>query len=158
MEDLDATPADQWLCAIEENEALQNCLDTLSVDQRTSIKAAFFDGLTHSELALRVSVPLGTMKSWIRRGLPTLKGVLVADDPFIEDEAHIRAGEYALGVLEGDELSEANRAMLSNARICRGRRLVEQAIWRDSGNRARLRTVGFDLASDRSKARWCAGS
>ena len=76
VEDLDATPADQWLCAIEENEALQKCLDTLSVDQRTSIKAAFFDGLTHSELALRVRVPLGTMKSWIRRGLATLKGCL----------------------------------------------------------------------------------
>lgn len=39
----------------------------------------------------------------------------MVDDPFIDnDELHIRAGEYALGVLEGDELSEAKRAMLSN--------------------------------------------
>ena len=52
------------------------CVDEL--EQRTSaaIRSAFFDGLTYSELAQRSNVPLGTMKSWIRRGLMRLKACL----------------------------------------------------------------------------------
>jgi RNA polymerase sigma-70 factor (ECF subfamily) len=40
------------------------------------IRAAFLDGATYSQLADRESVPLGTMKSWIRRGLLRLRGCL----------------------------------------------------------------------------------
>ena len=40
------------------------------------IEAAFLDGATYSQLADREGVPLGTMKSWIRRGLQRLKGCL----------------------------------------------------------------------------------
>ena len=44
--------------------------------QRGYIKSAFMDGLTYAELALQNEVPLGTMKSWIRRGLLRLRGCL----------------------------------------------------------------------------------
>lgn len=71
-------PADDWLCAVEDSQALARCLEQLQADHRRSIKLAFFEGLTHSELAERVKVPLGTMKSWIRRGLAGLKGCLGA--------------------------------------------------------------------------------
>lgn len=55
---------------------LNGCLDELGDRQRTMIRAAFLDGSTYRELAEREAVPLGTMKSWIRRGLQQLKGCL----------------------------------------------------------------------------------
>ena len=68
--------ADDWLCAEEDSAALADCLDQLREDHRRTIKLAFFEGLSHSELAERINVPLGTLKSWIRRGLAGLKGCL----------------------------------------------------------------------------------
>ena len=73
----DETPnADTMLCDAQENERLQNCLEGLQDDHRKCIRLAFFRGFTHTELASRLDVPLGTMKSWIRRGLSSLKGCL----------------------------------------------------------------------------------
>ncbi len=43
---------------------------------RGAIRAAFLDGATYDELAQRMDVPLGTMKSWIRRSLQRLKSCL----------------------------------------------------------------------------------
>lgn len=60
----------------QEVERLTQCLDELEERQRTMIRAAFLDGATYPQLAERESVPLGTMKSWIRRGLMRLKGCL----------------------------------------------------------------------------------
>ena len=76
VEDDDIKPADEWLCDMEDNRALARCLEELQGDHRRSIKLAFFEGYSHSELAEKVNVPLGTMKSWIRRGLAGLKGCL----------------------------------------------------------------------------------
>lgn len=72
----DASLADEMLCDMEDAARVHDCLDTLQQDHRRSIRLAFFDGLSHSELAERIGVPLGTMKSWIRRGLASLKGCL----------------------------------------------------------------------------------
>ncbi len=55
---------------------LANCLDELDERARQMIRAAFLDGASYPELAERESVPLGTMKSWIRRGLQRLRGCL----------------------------------------------------------------------------------
>lgn len=65
--------------AIERGESharIHHCLDALEAGQRDAIRTAFFDGVTYSELADRAGVPLGTMKSWIRRGLARLKACL----------------------------------------------------------------------------------
>uniref|UniRef100_UPI00331B2A3E sigma factor-like helix-turn-helix DNA-binding protein n=4 Tax=Pseudomonadota TaxID=1224 RepID=UPI00331B2A3E len=43
---------------------------------RRAIRAAFFDGLTYSQLAEAMAVPLGTLKSWVRRGLIQLRECL----------------------------------------------------------------------------------
>ncbi|WP_235091109.1 sigma-70 family RNA polymerase sigma factor [Sphingomonas lutea] len=55
---------------------LTHCLDELEERPRAMIRSAFLDGATYPELAEREGVPLGTMKSWIRRGLQRLKGCL----------------------------------------------------------------------------------
>lgn len=56
--------------------AIQECLRRLSADQSQAIGLAFFHGLSHEELAARLQAPLGTVKSWVRRGLLQLKGCL----------------------------------------------------------------------------------
>ena len=60
----------------QESERLANCLGELDPNHAAIIRAAFVDGLTYAELAARDAVPLGTMKSWIRRGLLRLRGCL----------------------------------------------------------------------------------
>jgi RNA polymerase sigma-70 factor (ECF subfamily) len=60
----------------QERERLANCLDELDERHRAMIRAAFLDGASYPELAEQEQVPLGTMKSWIRRGLLRLRGCL----------------------------------------------------------------------------------
>ena len=60
----------------QENRRLYACLEELETRQQAAIRAAFIDGLTYEELADRSDVPLGTMKSWIRRGLAKLRTCL----------------------------------------------------------------------------------
>jgi RNA polymerase sigma-70 factor (ECF subfamily) len=60
----------------QQHERLANCLKELETRQSAAIRAAFLDGATYEELAQRMSVPLGTMKSWIRRGLLKLRTCL----------------------------------------------------------------------------------
>jgi RNA polymerase sigma factor (sigma-70 family) len=55
---------------------LADCLGELEEGPRTAIRSAFLDGVTYAELAQRQDVPVGTMKSWIRRGLQRLRGCL----------------------------------------------------------------------------------
>ncbi|MCW3604411.1 sigma factor-like helix-turn-helix DNA-binding protein, partial [Burkholderia cenocepacia] len=52
---------------------LERCLAQLDSQQGRAVREAFFSGATYSELAARLRVPLGTMKSWIRRSLMQLK-------------------------------------------------------------------------------------
>ena len=68
-----AQPADRALESSEANARLHDCLDTLAERERAALRGAFFDGNTYEELAARMSVPLGTMKSWIRRAMIKLK-------------------------------------------------------------------------------------
>jgi RNA polymerase sigma factor (sigma-70 family) len=59
-------------------ERLRHCLQRLEPAQRQAIALAFYDGLTHSELAVHMQEPLGTVKAWVRRGLERLKPCLQA--------------------------------------------------------------------------------
>lgn len=59
-----------------EQRRLQGCLEELSGEQRGAIRVAFFEGCTYEEIASRSDTPLGTVKSWIRRGLLKLKDCL----------------------------------------------------------------------------------
>lgn len=59
-----------------DGRALQRCLDALEPKQRDCIRLAYCDGFTHEELSRRLETPVGTVKSWIRRGLLRLKECL----------------------------------------------------------------------------------
>ena len=70
----DTSPcAETRLLSAEMSELLSKYLGTIDPRAREAIGAAFFHGLTYAELAARDGVPLGTMKSLIRRGLARLK-------------------------------------------------------------------------------------
>lgn len=60
----------------QDRHRLDACLDELEPSRRMLIRTAFFEGATYEELAERSSTPLGTIKSWIRRGLLKLKTCL----------------------------------------------------------------------------------
>ena len=77
----DAAPlADSLMIDAERSARVHTCLETLDPKQRENIREAFFGGKTYVELAETQGVPLGTMKSWIRRGLAKLKTCLEAGE------------------------------------------------------------------------------
>lgn len=57
----------------EDASRLRRCLEELEARARIAIRSAFFEGATYPQLAEREGVPLPTMKSWIRRGLMSLR-------------------------------------------------------------------------------------
>jgi RNA polymerase sigma factor (sigma-70 family) len=71
-----APSAFETLLAAQDAERLSLCLDDLEPRHAAAIRAAFMDGLTYEDLAQANGVPLGTMKSWIRRGLAKLRACL----------------------------------------------------------------------------------
>lgn len=74
----EAPLADAMLIDAENAAQIHTCLAALDDRTQTQIRSAFFDGFTYAELAERAEVPLGTMKSWIRRGLQKLRTCLEA--------------------------------------------------------------------------------
>ena len=72
--------ADDMMIDSERAARVHHCLDTLDDNARENIRAAFFDGRTYGDLAETSDVPLGTMKSWIRRGLIKLRTCLEAGE------------------------------------------------------------------------------
>ena len=75
VEDQGTSPA-QSVETSKDRARLEHCLERLEPKRRSLIHAAFFDGLTYEELAARVEAPLGSIKSWIRRGLLQLRECL----------------------------------------------------------------------------------
>ncbi len=56
--------------------ALHGCLGELPPDRRRLVALAFVEGLSHAEVAAKLDLPLGTVKSWIRRSLRSLRSCL----------------------------------------------------------------------------------
>jgi RNA polymerase sigma factor (sigma-70 family) len=52
---------------------LQDCLSHLDSPKRNSILCAYVDGCSHSEIALRLNAPLGSVKAWVKRGMAALR-------------------------------------------------------------------------------------
>ncbi|MDE2396541.1 MAG: sigma-70 family RNA polymerase sigma factor [Burkholderiales bacterium] len=55
---------------------LERCMGALSGSQRTSLALAYYQGLSHQEVAQSMREPLGSVKSWVRRGLLSLRACL----------------------------------------------------------------------------------
>jgi len=72
MPDL-APRADETLAVSGRAATIRAAVDELSVLQRIAIELAFYEGLTHVEIAERLELPLGTVKTRIRQGLLKLK-------------------------------------------------------------------------------------
>jgi RNA polymerase sigma-70 factor (ECF subfamily) len=68
--------AEALLEAAGEDARLNACLSQLDDRTEKVIRTAFFEGVTYEALARRMEAPLGTVKSWVRRGLAKLKGCL----------------------------------------------------------------------------------
>lgn len=58
--------------------AVKGCVDALEAGQKQAVALAFYRGLSHAELAAHLHEPLGTVKSWVRRGLERIKACLNA--------------------------------------------------------------------------------
>jgi RNA polymerase sigma-70 factor, ECF subfamily len=52
---------------------LRDCLDSLKASERQALALAYHHGMSHSELADHLQKPIGTVKSWVRRGLDSLR-------------------------------------------------------------------------------------
>ena len=57
-------------------DSLERCLQRLDEARRACVVHAFVDGYTHEQIAVRLNTPLGTVKSWIKRSLASLKECL----------------------------------------------------------------------------------
>ncbi len=60
----------------QDARSLSRCMGELSADHQRAIRLAYLDGYSHTEIATSLHTPLGTVKSWIRRGLRALKKCL----------------------------------------------------------------------------------
>ena len=70
----DAAPASEnALARLPESSALRRCLEQLDTERRAVVILAYVHGLSHGELAGRLGVPLGTVKSRVRRSLISLQ-------------------------------------------------------------------------------------
>ena len=60
----------------ERRQLVRTALDSLSVEQREVIELAYYSGLSHSEIALQLGQPLGTVKTRTRLGMMKLRDML----------------------------------------------------------------------------------
>jgi len=76
-----SAPAPSALHLLEQaSQALriEGCMNALDGTYRQSLALAYYQGLSHSEVAAQMGAPLGSVKAWIRRGLERLKSCLAA--------------------------------------------------------------------------------
>jgi RNA polymerase sigma-70 factor (ECF subfamily) len=76
----DTSAPPQAAAQADENRArIARALQSLDADQRAAIECAYYDGLSHTQIAQRLNKPLGTVKSYIRLGLVRLRDLLTPD-------------------------------------------------------------------------------
>lgn len=68
-----APRAEQQMMAVGEAGRIRACFDQLNPTIAQALRGAYLDGKTYSDLAIAANVPLNTMRTWLRRGLISLK-------------------------------------------------------------------------------------
>ncbi len=76
----DQPTAEALIDLVQQGSRVHEALDALSEVQRRLVGLAFMEDLTHQEIAERLEMPLGTVKSHLRRGLLILRRHLAPDD------------------------------------------------------------------------------
>jgi len=76
----DGPAPDAALLASQDARRLASALAQLEPRHAAAIRACYFEGITYDELAAREQVPVGTLKSWVRRGLMRMRGQLEASE------------------------------------------------------------------------------
>jgi RNA polymerase sigma factor (sigma-70 family) len=66
----------EMLEQVSAQRQLGHCMQGLTRDQRLSLSLAYYQGMSHTEVAEHLMQPLGSVKSWVRRGLAALKDCL----------------------------------------------------------------------------------
>ena len=69
----DAESQEQQISRWQDTRKLHQCLEEIPEQQRLCLELAYFEGLTHQGLSERIETSLGTVKTWIRRGLARLQ-------------------------------------------------------------------------------------
>lgn len=69
----DGESAEDRITRLSDATALKRCLESLDAARRKLIVLAFTEGLSHGEIAAKLGTPLGTVKSWLRRSLLSLR-------------------------------------------------------------------------------------
>lgn len=72
----DAMTPGEMLLAGAQARSVRDCVERLEAGPRQAIALAFYQGMSHAELAAQLREPLGTVKSWVRRGLERLRHCL----------------------------------------------------------------------------------
>jgi RNA polymerase sigma factor (sigma-70 family) len=72
----DGPGPEELLAQSAQAHELRLCMDQLSASQQHSLALAYYQGLSHAEVADQLGQPLGTVKSWVRRGLQALRACL----------------------------------------------------------------------------------
>lgn len=67
---------EQVAISSEDARSVRAALEQLPEEQRSLVDLAYYEGLTHSEIAARTGVPLGTIKTRLRTAMTTLRGAL----------------------------------------------------------------------------------
>ncbi|HEY0920986.1 sigma-70 family RNA polymerase sigma factor [Devosia sp.] len=73
-----APDPEQSAVAGSERSRIETCLGALDADKADAVRGAYLDGYSYDELAERHSVPLNTMRTWLRRSLLKLRECLSA--------------------------------------------------------------------------------
>jgi RNA polymerase sigma-70 factor (ECF subfamily) len=76
VEDTGAQSAADLFDRAVNNLKIAECMEKIDSAPRQCISFAYYQGLTHSEIAEQIGAPLGSVKAWIRRGLGRLKSCL----------------------------------------------------------------------------------
>jgi RNA polymerase sigma-70 factor (ECF subfamily) len=72
-------PGEEAAAMRDRDRAVQAALGDLSPEQREVVRLAFYDGLTHAEIAAMLDAPLGTVKSRLRLAMGRIRGALGPD-------------------------------------------------------------------------------
>jgi RNA polymerase sigma-70 factor (ECF subfamily) len=62
--------------SVDRARRVKNALEKLNTNQRTVIELAYYEGMSHTEMAERLNQPLGTVKTWMRTALQILRSEL----------------------------------------------------------------------------------